>query len=311
MEIPKNKYDRLIAQDTEGNYRNLGIFNAEKEDVKITKKKPELTPKQKALLKNKTELTLYSEELGGYIHMYYVSNELLFNKVNIERANISRLIYLATYIDYNDRQENLLIKYSQCKEIEPMTRKDIKEKLGLKDTTFKSFLKNMKENNLLYEVNNKFYINPDYFSKGKIHVKDKKYTRIYINTTRILYEGCNPKKHKSLSYVFQLIPFMNTELNIICENPNEKDLNKIKKLNMKNICELLKLSTDKKNMSRIKKDILNISINYQEKELYLFRSVKIEGAFGSRDYFVINPNIAWGGINISALKEIINLYFFV
>ena len=64
-------------------------------------------------------------------------------------------------------------------------------------------------------------------------------------------------------------------------------------------------------MSRIKKDILNISINYQEKELYLFRSVKIEGAFGSRDYFVINPNIAWGGINISALKEIINLYFFV
>src|SRR5699024_1832486 len=162
-------------------------------------------PKQKALLKNKTELTLYSEELGGYIHMYYVSNELLFNKVNIERANISRLIYLATYIDYNDRQENLLIKYSQCKEIEPMTR------------------------------------------------KDKKDTRIYINTTRMLYEGCNPKKHKSLSYVFQLIPFMNTEFNIICENPNEKDLNKIKKLNMKNICELLKLSTDKKNMSRIKK----------------------------------------------------------
>ena len=242
--------------------------------------------------------------------MYYVSNELLFNKVNIERANISRLIYLATYIDYNDRQENLLIKYSQCKEIEPMTRKDIKEKLGLKDTAFKSFLKNMKENNLLYEANNKFYINPDYFSKGKIHVKDKKYTRIYINTTRMLYEGCNPKKHKSLSYVFQLIPFMNTEFNIICENPNEKDLNKIKKLNMKNICELLKLSTDKKNMSRIKKDILNISINYRDKELYLFRSVKIEGAFGSRDYFVINPNIAWGGIDIGALKEIINLYFF-
>lgn len=168
----------------------------------------------------------------------------------------------------------------------------------------------MKENNLLYEANNKFYINPDYFSKGKIHVKDKKYTRIYINTTRMLYEGCNPKKHKSLSYVFQLIPFMNTEFNIICENPNEKDLNKIKKLNMKNICELLKLSTDKKNMSRIKKDILNISINYRDKELYLFRSVKIEGAFGSRDYFVINPNIAWGGIDIGALKEIINLYFF-
>lgn len=132
-------YNRILVEDTQGNRSYKGVYDPAREDVGITKKKPELTPKQKALLKNKTELTLYSEELGGYIHMYYVSNELLFNKVNIERANISRLIYLATYIDYNDRQENLLIKYSQCKEIEPMTRKDIKEKLGLKDTALNHF----------------------------------------------------------------------------------------------------------------------------------------------------------------------------
>ena len=92
-------YNRILVEDTQGNRSYKGVYDPAREDVGITKKKPELTPKQKALLKNKTELTLYSEELGGYIHMYYVSNELLFNKVNIERANISRLIYLATYID--------------------------------------------------------------------------------------------------------------------------------------------------------------------------------------------------------------------
>ena len=303
-------YNRILVEDTQGNRSYKGVYNPAREDVGITKKKPELTPKQKALLKNKTELTLYSEELGGYIHMYYVSNELLFNKVNIERANISRLIYLATYIDYNDRQENLLIKYSQCKEIEPMTRKDIKEKLGLSDRAFINFLNDVKNNNLIYEVNKKFYINPDYLSKGKINKGTENYTRIFIKTTRLLYENCSIRQHKQLSYIFQLIPYINKELNVICNNPNETDFTKIKKLNLKQICEILKVSTNKDVMRKFRNDLIKFNINIDGKKYFFLSYAKVLNGYGLKDYFAINPKIVWSGNRINNANETIQVCFF-
>lgn len=306
----KKQYDRVYRETPTGEIVFECIIE-EGQDLVPTNTKKELTPKQKRLLEDKSELTKYSERLGGYVHMFYVKNELLFDKLNLDRANIARLIYLSTYIDYNDRQENLLIKYDQHKQINPMTRADIKKVLGLGDTAFKSFMADMRKNELIYEAEKKFYINQDYFSKGKIQYEGKDYTRIYISPTRFLYEKSKPKQHKQLSYIFQLIPYMNFETNILCSNPSESDFYKLEKLNLKQICEILEVSTKtKQSMSKFKNEILKFTVNINGNEYAFLTHAKIQNAYGIKDYFVINPQITWQGNNVDLVKDTIQICFF-
>lgn len=279
------------------------------EKFEITKNS-KLTPKQKIFLENKSELKEFSEELGGYIHMCYVKNEILFNRLDIDRANISRLIYLSTFIDYNDRQENLLIKYGQHKIIEAMTRTDIKKILKLADTAFKSFMSDMKRNNLIYEANGKFYISNEYFSKGDCNFNKKEYTRIYIDTTRLLYESCTSRQHKQLSYIYQLVPYMNYELNILCSNPLETDFTKLNKLSLKDICELLEVSTENRSMRKLRDELLKFYITIDGNKYYFLSYARILNGYGLKDYFIINPQIVWGGRDVEQLKETIQVCFF-
>lgn len=301
--------DRIIRINTENNIVDT-ILAKPNEKIELVPG-ADLTSKQKALLKFRNDLRKHSEELGGYIHMKCYKNKLLFEDLDIDRANISRIIYLSTFIDYNDRQENLLIKYTKNKKIEPLTRAEIKNRLKLGETAFKSFLSDMKKNNLIYEHDKKFYINSDYFNKGNSIFNPQEYTRVFVNTTRFLYENCNSsRQHKQLSYIFQLIPFMNYELNILCSNPTESDFYELDKLNLTQICEILGVSTDRRNMVKLKNELLKFYIQIDNRKYYFLSYVNIQNGFGIKDYFVINPSIAWSGRSTDVVKDIVQTCFF-
>ncbi|HHY0057933.1 hypothetical protein [Clostridioides difficile] len=280
------------------------------EIVEINKRKVCFTPEQKAIMNNKKELPSHNFKLGGFVFCAYVKNELLFNEISISRANISRLIYLTTYLNYNTGEENLLVKYSKYKEIVPIVRKNMREILNLKDRAFREFLTDVKKNNLLYESNGKFYISTEYFTKGISKFKDKDYTRIYINTSRFLYEHSTPRQHKQLSYIYQLIPYIHFESNILCLNPNELDISKLEKMSLHRICELLNVSTIKQDMNRFKKELLKFYIELDGNKFYVFKYVIVEGTYKSMDYFIINPYVVWRGNNLNIAKRTINLCFF-
>lgn len=260
-------------------------------------------------LNKSDELKCMNSDLGGFVNMCYVSNKLLFNELNIDRANIARLIYLATYIDYNNRQENVLIKYTRHKTIKTMTKKDIKEVLKLSDRALDKFMKDMKDNGLIYEAFDKFYISGEHFSKGKCNFK-KDYTRIYIYPTRSLYMNCTSRQHKQLSYIYQLIPFMNKELNIICKNPKESDISKIEKLTLQDICKLLGVSTEQSVMRKFRDKLLEFYIKVDGKKYFFLSYVRALNGYGLKDYFIINPNVCWSGNNMNHLKEVLNLCYF-
>lgn len=300
-----NNYKKIYTEDVNGNIEYAG-FMKDSEDIKIIKK---TSDEQKNAIKRKDDLGNYANELGGFIFIMYINNELLFNNIGLDRSNISRLIYLATYIDYNDREENVLVKHGKNNKIEYLTKKDIKEIMTLSDATLSRFLNDLRSNELLYEANDKFYITTKYFSKGKSNFDKRKYTRIFINTTRELYKGCSTRQHTKLSYVFQLIPFLNYETNILCSNPNETDKNKLDKLGLIDICKSLGLSTDKKSMSKFEHDLYKISINIDGNNYYMFTRVITKGEYCS-NYFVINPNIIWNGSNIDETKDTIKWLYF-
>ena len=162
-----DNYKRIFTEDKDGNIEYVTVIG-DKEDIKIVKK---YSQEQMNIIKQKEDLHSYSQELGGFIHMMYVNNELLFSDVCVDRGNISRLIYLATYIDYNNREENVLVKHGENNKVIYMTKKDIRDIMNLSDTTFKGFIKDMKNNDLLWEVDGKFYVSNKYFSKGKTTFK--------------------------------------------------------------------------------------------------------------------------------------------
>lgn len=279
------------------------------EEITVMDKTRYFTEGQKNFLCKNNQLHEFTHNLGGFIQMCYVKNELLFNKLKIGKANISRLIYLATYIDYNNRKENLLVRYSENNKVVALTRDEIRSLLKLSERTFINFLNEMRSNNLIFTYDDKFYISPDYFTKGKNKLEGD-YTRIFINTTKFLFENCNSRQHKQLSYVYQLIPYMNHELNVICNNPNESDFAKLDKLGLKNICEVLGVSLDKKSMYRFENDLLKFKIEVGNRIYYIFKRVIVKGGNGKYDYFVINPKIVWSGNNVELIKDTVSSLFF-
>lgn len=258
-------YNRILIEDTQGNTSYKGVYDPTREDVEITKKKPELTPKQKAFLrelnrKNGESKEVFEHGLGGFINMYYVKNSVLYENTNLKTVNICRVLYLATYIDWNTGQENLLIKPGQFKINYPMTKNEMQALLGLTKNPFYEFLNDVKNNGLMYEVEGKFYMNPDYFNKGKAN-KEKEYTRLYINTVRNLYAQCKPRQHKQLSYLFKLIPKTHYLTNIIVHNPEEKDSLKLKYMDMIDICNFLNVNNTGNNSSKLKKELINLVLD--------------------------------------------------
>ena len=300
------KYERVIREDENGNQTVIGLLG-KGETVKIVK---DITPKQQAILNQKSELKKYCKELGGYIHICYVKNELLFNELNLNKATISRLVFLSTYIDYENREENVLVKRGTHNQVEYLTRKDLKKLLKLSDTTFKSFIKEAKEKELLFEANGKFYLSNKYFSKGKCLFNNCEYARIFIDTTRLLYSNIKTSQHKQLSYVFQLIPFLHYEANILCKNPDELDVDKLEVLSLKDICEILSLGTSKTTMNTFERNLLKFHIKIKDEEYYLFKRVIVKEYKGQTDFFIINPTIVWKGSDLDKKDEALSKLVF-
>ena len=301
---------RVITFDSNDNVVNDFMIN-ENEEVQIVKKKRELTDSQIKILQLKKDKEEWNKELGGFVTMYYIKNELLFSNLDLEIANISRIIYLATYMDYASSQSNMLVKYGQYNKIEALNRDDIRKLLNLSDKALRLFLNNVKENNLLFEDNKKFYVNSEYFTKGDVHFNSSEYTRLYINTVRDLFERTTPRQHKQLSYIFQLIPKLHYETNILCHNPHETDLSQVRKMNLKDIAVWLNVNTDdNKNTTRLKKDLLKYYLMRNGEKHYALKYVIVQSSTGIIDYFVVNPEIVWAGNNIEQVKEIVQLQFF-
>ena len=301
----RNK-NSLILIDKKGIIKVDKIIN-DNEEIIIKRRKRNLTDKQKNFLNQSDDFKNHCRSLGGDIHMIYYKNEIVFNDINIDKANISRIMYLATFVDYNDKKEGLLTTKGSSYKSVPMDRKKMKELLNLGDTAFKSFLKNCKDNELIYEVDKKFYINPIYFNKGNVDLlsDDKGYCRLFINTIRELYINCKPSQHKTLTNIYQLIPFIHYSNNMICHNPECLE-NEAKPMNLKDIGIKLKIENNRTNLNRLTKELEKFKVTVEDKEYKLFAYVKVS----DKDFFFINPYVIYSGNNVEQLRKISDTYFF-
>lgn len=267
------------------------------EGITILTTEDKLLQRQLINLKKQKEINWISSGEENFIFH-------LFNKQfeDLSPQSIVRLIYIATYIDYSN---NILCFENKVS----LTKKDIKKLMLLSDSVFKRWFNEMIDKKYIIQKENNFYITDKYFRKGQINknlsdYKNNRYTRIYINAIRKLYITTKSTSHTYLGYIFQLVPFVNLQWNIVCHNPLESDKDLISPITVGEFCDIIEY--DKKNAKRLIKILSEIKFEWKEKT-QRFCSYIYDADITNMMMF-INPNIFYSGNNFSEV-EVLGMFF--
>lgn len=178
-------------------------------------------------------------------------------------SQLTTLMYLCTFMDYDNY---LKLNYKTF-----FKREDFDRVLNLKQTEVYKFYNMLMSKNILMQKTDvktnklKYKINPNIFYRGnfdskKVNPNNISAVRIYHNIVKQLYKS--KTSNKRLGYLFKLIPYVHREINVLCNNPFEKDEGKIKCLTLSNICDILNYSTN--HQSNLFKELSKITFSRKE-----------------------------------------------
>ncbi len=246
---------------------------------------------EKVRLQNLQKSSSVWKERGYFVWNLYQISRLSFP--NLTASNITRLIYLATYLGYDGYLVNQKSK--------PLSKNDVFQLLNISLASCKRFFNEMTKNNILLIKNEKIYVNKDVFRKGSVKskevallaTKDTYFARLYNNGIRKIYRNSTPSSHKSLSYIFQILPFVNREYNIVCHNPLETRLEHIQSMTLGEFCEII--GYEKINANRLWRGLFEPKFEINSKSMSAISYVVNEIGDKSTWQMFINPNVYYMG----------------
>lgn len=123
--------------------------------------------------------------------------------------------------------------------------------------------------------------------------------KIYKKGIRILFESVNKSEHKHLGYIFALLPYVNFEYNVLCKNPDEKDLNSIEPISLKDFC--IMIGFDISHLNRLKKIYSAIRFNVDGEQRRFVAFVN-DGTDIKRSTICINPRVLYSGSDYTKVE---------
>lgn len=244
----------------------------------------EAIEKSKRTKKLNKEMEKINKELGGFVFaLFKYSDDLLNDFPELTPEDITKLFYLATFVDY----EGYLIYEDQY-----MKRKKMQELLKMSNHAFMTFINKVKKLKIIIEDENKnIKIIKDYFSKGELDKEIKEYydyTRLYIKTIRCLFENVSIRKHKKLGNYFKMIPYIHRQHNILCWNPTSKYEN-IQRLTVGDLKDILGIH---RNTARaFINELLDTTLIDGQEIVVFIKNDKNDANLP----ILFNPNVFYGG----------------
>lgn len=214
---------------------------------------------------------------------YFASTESHYK--NLRPATMVRLVYLATYIGYTGKL--------QLTERSPMKRDSLQKILCVSKSETYRFWGEVKDQYVFECDDGQLSMSDDFFFRGKLSY-GRHYQQLYIAAIRKLYQQTTPTKHKYLGYVFQMLPFINVEFNILCHNPDEKDLDNVNPLTIDEFCKTVGYSSA--NRARLLQEYAGITFLAGAQRECFCSFVTNGGNIGKARMFV-NPHIIYHGSN--------------
>ena len=229
------------------------------------------------------------EELGSFYFLFY---SLIDN--GIEPQYIFRFIYLCCYMDYKNR----LLFGSAKEENRFMTEQDMEEVLKLGKREYQKTKKSLIEHKLIkINKDNTVSINKKHCIKGDIPKQKKNdKVRMFEKGIKEIYENSNPREHKKLNILIQILPYINMQYNIICKNPYVENREEIKPITLTELTELVGY----KNTFRLKKDLFKLRVAGQQVVMIVETD---EGKF-----ITINPKAYYKGTRVEGMKWLVDAF---
>ena len=121
-------------------------------------------------------------------------------------------------------------------------------------------------------------------------------TRLYTENIQDMYYGTKESKRGYIGGLVKLIPWINTEFNILCSNPQETDESKLNLLTWEDITRICGY----KDVKNFKKNILDLKIKGYDAVKCLIH--------GRGMAIYINPKFCYSSDNIASLYSLYALF---
>lgn len=219
------------------------------------------------------------EELG---YFYFVMREHQFGNISAESA--ARLIYLCTYLNYHN--EFMLTERTKMK------KSDLKDVLGLSSRTTYNFWKDIENAYVSDCGKDGLKLISPYIVRGRLGKTENLYKKFYLEGVRCIYEATATSKHRYLGYIFQLLPYVNTEYNVICKNPDENIIEQVEPLLIDDICDIL--GYDKTQRSRFINIYRQLTFEYRGHEEWFVTFITPQD-YSELTKAYVNPHVFYSG----------------
>lgn len=232
--------------------------------------------KQKDVLKIE-----FTEILGSF---YFVNYRKLLKLIDDDTALGFKYLYLCTFADKDGKLEY---------DGKSVIHKNFKRILMMRDIeTVGNVVHKLENLQLLYAIDNEYYINLDYYIRNQKLPEDFKgnSSRMIDNGIRRLYEQATPRYHEMLGKIVPLLEHINKNNNILCtkDTVNEYDYKKIKPLTAVEICKICGRSTQ--NSDYFIKQLRSFVID----RLPFVRRV-VDNTQYHLDCYIVNPYVVYMG----------------
>ena len=230
---------------------------------------------------------LAQNERGYFTMLKYEVGKCL--DLGISISNVTRVMYLSTYMGYNNELRDL--------GNHPLTKKKMRELLNVTYPTFAKFYEECESNNIFEYKDGLYYMNKTIFKRGEMSRKEKAAQNtmfLYFSGIRSLYESATTSEHKTLSYLFLMLPYANRKFNVLCKYPDEENANNVECLTWDEICDLFDIAGKKD----LRRRITSLKVDGKKAIVWLGKGV---ASFKSCCFF-INTQIYYTGLNWDAVE---------
>ena len=217
----------------------------------------------------------------------------------LQRADAARITFLSTFLTYDG--------FLSGGNHRALREEDVKPLIGLSERRFFDFWDLVKKRNIFYLKDGKIYPDKKLFRKGELRsaaiAKNAErgvyFTRMYADVIQQLYRSVPPASVRVLGYIFQILPYVHREFNIVCHNPLETDFEKIRPLKLSEFCKLV--GYNKRGSRRLLSQLtgMRVTVDGEEQPAVSYENYPARQlAYG----IFINPNIYYAGSDILAVE---------
>lgn len=211
---------------------------------------------------------------------------------DVPLAEVARVAFLATHLSYNG--------YLVHGNHRAISKKGMQDVLGLSVSKFYGFWKILMQTHIFYEKDGKIYADRKVFRKGNLrpatvgkHAENGVYfTRLYADAIRQLYHSVPQASARVPGYIFQILPFVHRDFNIVCHNPIEPDLERVQPLSLAEFCDVL--GYNKRSARRLLGQLSGLWITVDGEEQPAVAYEKYPAQKLTYGIF-INPNLYYAG----------------